>query len=72
MASSSCAWGAPAPRWIAAQNGVQVKSGSGPSYNWVNPYTTLTTPLDFPDAEGFGGPNQPAGYVKITTWKIGY
>jgi len=57
--------------WIAAQNGVQLKSGSGPSYNWVNPVSVIDQ-LNFPGLNGVGGPGLPAGFVKISTWKIGY
>lgn len=56
--------------WIAAQNGVQLKSGEGPTYHWVDP--DINVPLDFPGLEGPGGPGERAGHVKIVTWKTTY
>jgi len=57
--------------WIMAQNGVLVKSGTTPTYNWVDP-STLDGLLDFPGMLGVGAPGEAAGYVKIVTWKITY
>jgi hypothetical protein len=58
--------------WIAAQNGVQLKSGNDPSYHWVDPASLLASNVEFPGLQTAGGPGEPAGHVKIVTWKISY
>jgi hypothetical protein len=59
--------------WIAAQNGVQLKSGSSVGYHWVDPTKSLL-PSDpaFPGLQTAGGPGRPAGHVRIITWHVKY
>jgi hypothetical protein len=59
--------------WIAAQNGVEVKSGNDPSYNWVNPpIVNGNVTLDFPGLNTTGGPDSIPWSVQITSWNVSY
>ena len=53
--------------WIATADGLDVKSGVNPNYNWE---VADPTGINFPGIGGIGGPGVPVGKTTIQTWKV--